>query len=382
MPLTLHGIGTAVPIQRLSQAEAVQVAHRINAESPKQKRLMSRIYQKTKVLSRGSVLLDRDAGRGTTQERLSFYGFENPGTAERMQAFETHAGPLALQAASKALIDSEFSPGAITHLVTVSCTGFQSPGFDLFLIDKLELAPSVQRTHIGFMGCHGALNGMRVAHAFAEMDPKSVVLLCAVELCSLHMAYGWHPEKVVANGLFADGAAAVVASAKPSSSNPSLVLRSSGSTVIPDSADLMNWEIGDNGFAMGLSPQVPDTVGAALLPWLRGWLKDQAVELEAVTSWAVHPGGPRILSTCSEVLSLDENLLIESRGVLQEHGNMSSATILFILERLRRRSSAGPCLALAFGPGLSAEVALFDIESREIPNNRLSSAVMTDAKGP
>ena len=194
MPLTLHGIGTAVPTQQLSQTEAVQVAHRITAESPEQKRLMSRIYQKTKVLSRGSVLLDKDADRGAIQERLSFYGSESPGTAQRMQAFEAHAGPLALKAALKALSDSKISPGAITHLVTVSCTGFQSPGVDLFLIDKLELAPSVQRTHIGFMGCHGALNGIRVAHAFAEMDPKAVVLLCAVG--DLHMAYGWHPEKL------------------------------------------------------------------------------------------------------------------------------------------------------------------------------------------
>ncbi len=362
MPLTLHGIGTAVPTQRLSQAEAVQVAHRINADSPEQARLLSRIYQKTKVLSRGSVLLENDGVDGSIKERLSFYGSESPGTAERMRAFEEYAGGLALEAAAKALSDGAISSAAITHLVTVSCTGFQSPGVDLFLIEKLELAPSVQRTHIGFMGCHGALNGLRVAHAFAEMDPKAVVLLCAVELCSLHMAYGWHPEKVVANALFADGAAAVVASANPSPAHQFLVLRRSGSMVIRDSADLMHWEIGDYGFAMGLSPLVPETVGAALLPWLRNWLKDQDIDLEAVNSWAIHPGGPRILSTCSEVLSLDPNLLLESRGVLQDHGNMSSATILFILERLRRRSTAGPCLALAFGPGLSAEVAVFDLQ--------------------
>ena len=360
MPLILHGIGTAVPSRRLSQADAVQVAHRINAETPEQTRLISRIYQKTKVLSRGSVLLEKDGDNGRIQERLSFYGAESPGTAERMQAFDDYAGGLALEAAAKALSDGDISSAAITHLVTVSCTGFQSPGVDLFLIEKLALAPSVQRTHIGFMGCHGAMNGLRVAHAFAEMDPQAVVLLCAVELCSLHMAYGWHPEKVVANALFADGAAAVVASANPSLSHQSLALRRSGSMVIPNSADLMHWEIGDHGFAMGLSPLVPETVGAALLPWLRDWLKEQAIPLEAVTSWAVHPGGPKILSTCSEVLSLEPNRLLDSRAVLQDHGNMSSATILFILERLRRRSTAGPCLALAFGPGLTAEVALFD----------------------
>ena len=360
MPLILHGIGTAVPSRRLSQADAVQVAHRINADTPEQARLMTRIYQKTKVLSRGSVLLEKDGDNGRIQERLSFYGAESPGTAERMQAFDDYAGGLALEAAAKALSDGDISSAAITHLVTVSCTGFQSPGVDLFLIEKLALAPSVQRTHIGFMGCHGAMNGLRVAHAFAEMDPQAVVLLCAVELCSLHMAYGWHPEKVVANALFADGAAAVVASANPSLSHQSLALRRSGSMVIPNSADLMHWEIGDHGFAMGLSPLVPETVGAALLPWLRDWLKEQAIPLEAVTSWAVHPGGPKILSTCSEVLSLEPNRLLDSIAVLQDHGNMSSATILFILERLRRRSTAGLCLALAFGPGLTAEVALFD----------------------
>ena len=362
MPLTIHGIGTAVPAHQLSQAEAVHVAHRINAESPEQARLMARIYQKTKVLSRGSVLLEKDVDDATIQERLSFYGAESPSTAERMQAFDDYAGGLALEAAEKALSDGDISSATITHLVTVSCTGFQSPGVDLFLMDQLQLSPSVQRTHVGFMGCHGAMNGLRVAHAFAEMDPKAVVLLCAVELCSLHMAYGWHPEKVVANALFADGAAAVVASANPSPVHQSLALRRSGSMVIPHSADLMHWEIGDHGFGMGLSPLVPETVGAALLPWLRDWLNDQGIELEAVNSWAVHPGGPRILSTCCEALSLDPNQLLASRGVLQDHGNMSSATILFILERLRRRSTAGPCLALAFGPGLSAEVALFDLQ--------------------
>ena len=364
MPLILHGMGTAVPTQRLSQAEAVQVARRINAESPEQERLMSRIYQRTKVLTRGSVLLENDGlnGTSTTKDRLSFYGSESPGTAQRMHGYNTHAGGLSLEAATKALSDGDISSGAITHLITVSCTGFHSPGIDLFLIEKLDLSPSVQRTHIGFMGCHAALNGLRVAHAFAEMDPKAVVLLCAVELCSLHMAYGWHPEQVVANALFADGAAAVVASVNPSPTHQTLALRRSGSMVIPNSSDLMHWEIGDHGFAMGLSPLVPETVGAALLPWLRDWLKEQAIDLEAVTSWAVHPGGPKILSTCAEVLSLDPGLLHESRGILQDHGNMSSATILFILERLRRRECSGPCLALAFGPGLSAEVALFDFQ--------------------
>ncbi len=362
MPLTLHGIGTAVPAQRLSQEEALEVAHRINPGRADQAKLMARIYKKTTVRSRGSVLLENDVDDGDSSNQLSFYGAENPGTAQRMQVFEEHAGRLALQASREALSDCEFAPSSITHLVTVSCTGFQAPGVDLFLIKQLGLSAGVQRTHVGFMGCHGALNGLRVAHAFAEMDPNAVVLLCCVELCSLHMAYGCDPEKVVANALFADGAAAVVCSASSPSSDQALVLRSSGSMVIPQSSDLMHWQIGDHGFAMGLSPRVPETVGAALLPWLESWLGSCGVDLAAVRSWAVHPGGPRILSTCAEVLSLNPQFLECSRAVLQDHGNMSSATILFILERLRRRSVAGPCLALAFGPGLTAEAALLNLQ--------------------
>ena len=139
MPLTLHGIGTAVPAQRLSQQEALAVAHRINGGSSDKARLMDRIYRKTTVLSRGSVLLQNDVDHGATRQHLSFYGADSPGTAERMQVFDEHAGQLALMAARAAVNDCGFAPSSITHLVTVSCTGFQSPGVDLFLIDQLGL---------------------------------------------------------------------------------------------------------------------------------------------------------------------------------------------------------------------------------------------------
>lgn len=223
------------------------------------------------------------------------------------------------------------------------------------------LMPDVQRTHVGFMGCHGALNGLRVARAFAESDASAVVLLCCVELCSLHLQYGADREQVVANALFADGAAAVVASVQPPGCNAALRLEASGSTVIPGSADLMHWQIADHGFSMGLSPRVPQTVAHVLRPWLNDWLSPWGLDPASITSWAMHPGGPRILSACGEALGLKPYQLDCSQAVLHDHGNMSSATILFILERLRQSSSPGPCLALAFGPGLCAEVALFHL---------------------
>jgi predicted naringenin-chalcone synthase len=259
-----------------------------------------------------------------------------------------------------ALADAAMAASRITHLITVSCTGFQAPGVDLELISQLGLDAGVQRTHVGFMGCHGALNGLRVAQAFVEADAEAVVLLCSVELCSLHLAYGWDPEKVVANALFADGAAALVATARPARPGPGPTLLASGSTVIPHTAALMHWQIGDHGFEMGLSSRVPEAVGSQLRPWLERWLQPRGLQLADIATWALHPGGPRILQVCGAALGLEPHQLAVSQAVLQEHGNMSSATVLFILDRLRRAAAPGPCLALAFGPGLCAEVALLE----------------------
>ena len=360
MPLTIRGMGTAVPEQQVNQSDSMALAELVSADSPERAALVRRIQRRTQVQNRGSVLLGDDASEPIRQ-RLPFYGAKSPTTAARMNEFDHHASALAINACRLALEEAELAADVITHLVTVCCTGFKAPGVDLALIDQLELDPGVQRTHVGFMGCHGALNGLRVARAFAEADANAVVLLCSVELCSLHLHYGWDPEKVVANALFADGAAALVASQALAQSKQSLTLKASGSTVIPNTSSLMHWQVGDHGFAMGLSPQVPEAIAGALQPWLSSWLRGHGSDLTEIRSWALHPGGPRILQACADALALKHEHLAESRSVLQAHGNMSSATVLFILERMRHKACSGPCLALAFGPGLCAEVALFDL---------------------
>jgi predicted naringenin-chalcone synthase len=237
----------------------------------------------------------------------------------------------------------------------VSCSGFRAPGFDLDLVRGLGLGPSVARTHIGFMGCHGALNGLRVARAFVDSDPSCRVLLCAVEMCSLHYDYRMETTRILANALFADGAAALVAG--PGTGGWRHV--ASGSALLPASEDQMTWSIGDHGFEMGLSPRVPATIAEHLRPWLERWLAAQGLDLHAVGSWAIHPGGPRILDVVEAALGLPSEATRDSRCVLEECGNMSSPTVLFILDRLRRRDAPRPCVALGFGPGLTAEAALF-----------------------
>ena len=361
MPVTLLGIGTALPSHRLSQAESASMAQRLSATNDVQATLLRRLQRRSGVAFRHSVLLaDAD---GPLQDRLPFYTGANPTTAERMARFAAEAGPLALMATSAALAAAAVDPAAITHLVTVCCTGFQAPGFDLDLIQGLPLDPNVARTQVGFMGCHGALNGLRVAHAFGAADAGARVLLCALELCSLHQQLGWHPERVVANALFADGAAATVLDADPPVAGPGQAappwrLLASGSTVLPDSADAMAWTIADHGFEMGLSPRVPALIAARLAPWLDGWLAAQGLDRAAIGSWALHPGGPRLLEAVRECLDLPASAIEPSTTVLRECGNMSSATILFILDRLQRAGAPLPCVALAFGPGLCVEAAL------------------------
>jgi predicted naringenin-chalcone synthase len=240
--------------------------------------------------------------------------------------------------------------------VTVSCTGFQAPGFDIELIKKLHLAPTIERTHVGFMGCHGALNGLRVARAYADSQPAARILLCAVELCGLHYRYSWTPRSMVSNALFADGAGALVGAAGDTAGWRAVA---SGTCVFPDTQYAMTWSIGDHGFEMTLSTHVPGLIAQHLRPWVEQWLAGNGLKLAEIASWAVHPGGPRILSAVEESLGLASEATAVSREVLECCGNISSPTVLFILERLRQRQAPRPCVALGFGPGLTAEAALF-----------------------
>lgn len=362
MSTFIAGIGTALPPHRIAQADAAVMAGRFCCSDDQQRRVLAELYHRSGVATRHSVFLHRSDG--PLEARQSFFHptstteDRGPSIGERMRMYESAAGPLAGQAAEAALQDADVSPDRITHLVTVSCTGFSAPGFDFELIRELPLAPTVARTHIGFMGCHGALNGLRVARAFVQSDPTACVLLCAVELCSLHQYCGWETEKIVANSLFADGAAALVVTAEPPRDESAWQVIGSGSVLIPNSEDAMSWRISDHGFEMTLARCVPDLIREHLGQWLCSWLDQHGLATGQIGSWAIHPGGPRILSACGEAVALHNGELAESRRVLEEFGNMSSPTILFILERMRRLSFELPCVALGFGPGMVAEAAL------------------------
>ena len=355
------GQGTALPQHSIGIDESLVYAARAFEASGEKERQLRLLYKMTGVQRRHTCVLNAPEGQ---PDRQPFFPEPNgamrngPSIRARMEKYENDSLPLALESSRKALAQSGVDPLTISHLVTVSCSGFASPGVDIGLIKNLGLPLTCQRTHVGFMGCHGALNGLRVARGFIESNPEARVLLCAVELCSLHYHYGWNPEQIVANALFADGSAAIVGGAA-NGDNDAWKIADTGSCLVPESEDAMTWRIGNNGFIMSLSSRVPELIGSHLRPWMESWLKPHKLALDDIRSWAVHPGGPRILGSVVKALGLPKESVDVSREILRYHGNMSSPTILFILNRLREANSPRPCVALGFGPGLMAEATLF-----------------------
>ncbi len=361
MNAAILGLGTALPEHAIAQEDALVIAQRLCAD-PDHARLLPALYRRSSVTRRGSVVLD--GPNGTAPPPQSFFlpardpQDRGPTTRARLERYEIEATPLALGSARAALDDAGVRPQEITHLVTVSCTGFAAPGVDAAIIESLGLPRTVARTNVGFMGCHGAINGLRVAAAFVGADASARVLLTAVELCSLHYQYGADPQQAVANALFADGAASAVIGGGgrlPSAWH----LAATGSCLMPGSADAMTWHVRDHGFEMSLSARVPSLIHAHLRGWLQDWLTERGFTLGDIGSWAIHPGGPRVLSTVADALGLSRDASAASGEVLAGCGNMSSPTVLFILDRLRRGGAPLPCVALAFGPGLIVEGALF-----------------------
>lgn len=382
MSLSISGLGTAVPQFSIAQEAMAAFSSRLCCNDVRQAERLQLIFAHSGVNRRYSTLLEGESTDGNVPQSL--YSLDakgrGPTTGRRMQAYEAGAPPLAIAAAKNALADAGLAPGDVTHLVSVSCTGFMAPGIDLALQEGLGLKPTVERTHLGFMGCHGALNGLKVARGCLAVEPQARVLVCAVELCTLHFFTEWDQEKMVANALFADGAAAVICESLPVTTGRARAgdspqsdtahnspntrdepwnLTAVGTVRIPDSATAMTWRIGDFGFEMGLSRRIPELIAVHLRTWVVSWLDRQGMRLSDVGSWAVHPGGPRILDAVEMALSLPPSALDHSRTVLAEYGNMSSPTGLFILERMRRQHAPRPCVALGFGPGMVVEAALF-----------------------
>lgn len=355
--VNVNGLATALPKNSFSQEECLHHALRFSSFERREEQVLRRLYNRTDIDKRGSCIADRvdEIAVSTFFREPENASDRGPGTADRMRRYNEFAKQLSLASSSNALKNARMNPEEITHLITVSCTGFGAPGFDLNLVHELNMSQNIFRTHVGFMGCHGTLNALRVAQGFLAARPDAKVLLCSTEVCSVHFQYGKNSCDVVSNSLFADGSAALVLSNKEGR----FVYQDSRSSLVPNTEDAMTWHIGDHGFTMSLSASVPSIIEEHLPRALTDWLGTKGLSIEDIASWAVHPGGPRVLDAVQRSLGLDSDAMNASRNILSNCGNMSSPTVLFILEQLLTIEKPFPCVVLAFGPGLTLEAALF-----------------------
>lgn len=353
----INRIGTAVPQNDVHQTFIGFVDQFLPER--KDKLLFRRMVQRSGIEHRYSTL----TGNENLDEGADREGFFRPGqfagTDTRMQRFESHAIDLAQQAIEA--LDLKDDIASVTHLVIASCTGFTAPGLDQQILERLGLDPSIERTMVGFMGCAAAVNALKVAHHIVRSEPSAKVLVVNLELCTLHLQETSDLEVILSALLFGDGCAASLVSAEPSG----IALKDFRVAMIPDTRDLITWRIGNAGFEMTLSGEVPLQITKALRHEatrnddggiLRGQHKDD------FDLWAVHAGGRTILDAVEQGLDLDPDALNWSRGVLRDFGNMSSATLMFVLGRImqdapRRANGIG----MAFGPGLVAETFRFSL---------------------
>jgi alpha-pyrone synthase len=316
-------------------------------EDPRLRKLFQRMAERSGIEHRWSVLEPAPGGLPHDQPG-GFYHGAMPATSTRMQRYAREAPELALRAIEQ--LREKVALEGITHLVVASCTGFVAPGIDQIIARRLGLE-NVERTLVGFMGCYAAVCALRTAFHIVRSDPAARVLTVTVELCSLHLQQTQALEQLLAMLQFSDGAAAALVTSDPAGFEMSHLF----SMQLEDSAELIQWHIGDTGFEMTLSGEVPARIQHALdrenvrATLFNGWGADE------IDSWAVHAGGRSILDAVEKGLELPQGALFASRDILARYGNMSSSTLMFVLSELAGRPDVRKGVALAFGPGLAAE---------------------------
>ena len=405
MAVTLRALQTVVPPTILIQEQVRDIFAAQPGLSRLAQRLVSTSFNVSGIETRHTVIdeltLDNDAAEPQffdAQQQLLLV----PSTRVRNELYITEATKLFVEAGRRALAACpDIRPEDITHVVTVSCTGFYAPGPDFMLVRELGLQASTQRYHLGFMGCYAAMPALRTAKQFVEADPTAVVLVVSAELCSLHLRTSSDPDTIVASSLFSDGAAAGIVSARaPLPGEKALGLDLFETVITPIGEGDMAWKIGDEGFEMILSTYVPHiidehiegalaplfardaSITAQLAAALPAGVPDSAAGAVAtllapvltlaptaslssvIEHWAIHPGGRSILDKTEAKLELRADQLIPSRETLRTNGNMSSATILFVMKAILDGPATADgerVCAMAFGPGLTVESSLMTV---------------------
>lgn len=356
-------IGTAVPAFVHRQDELGEFMQLIYAQNEGWRRKFQFLYRQSGIETRYSVIPDYSL---PAAEWVFYPPSENlepfPSIEQRMAWFNRHAAPLSVNAIRDCL-DGRMDPQAITHLITVSCTGMSAPGLDLQIVEQMGLPKDIYRTSINFMGCYAAIHALKSADAICNSTPGAKVMIVCTELCTLHFQREATPDNITSTLLFGDGSAAVLMVADElDTTGRGIRLHSFYSEIITKGKKDMSWELSSTGFQMTLSSYVPDLIEEDIGQLVENALKKGGLRRQDITHWCAHPGGRKILEGIHASLQLSDGDLAASYEVLKEYGNMSSPTILFVFQRILADLEGSPSggrgehlFGVAFGPGLTME---------------------------
>lgn len=359
MEVAITAIGTANPVYKRNQQEVPELISAALNLTPAEKRLLKSIYKATGIENRYSVLADYCRSPGQFEFFPNDPDLPFPTTAARMKLYKENALNLALQAIENCLGRlNNFNKNEITHLITISCTGMYAPGIDIEIVQKLNLNSTTKRTAINFMGCYGSFNGIKIADAICKADPQAKVLIVSVELCTIHFQKSMKLDSIISNAIFADGAAAVLIQANPTQ-HKYFCLEAFHCDLLPQTNQEMAWQVGDDGFDIVLSSYVPEIIKSGIHNFVQNLLTQYKKSLSSIDFYAIHPGGLKILQACEESLNITVEDNRFSYKVLQQYGNMSSATVLFALKEIWNDITTADhhksIFSCAFGPGLTLE---------------------------
>ncbi len=355
-------IGTANPPFSHQQSSIMQFMLDANNPDEKNRKLLPILYKRSGISNRYSVFPDFSLPRS----EWTFFEDKNsvPSLEKRMALYNTEAVELSIKAILNCLQGADIQQ--VTHLITVTCTGISAPGLDILLLQKLNLSPNIVRTSVNFMGCYAALHALKIADAFCRADASAKVLIVCTELCTLHFQKSNDVDAILSATLFADGSAACLVSSEKAAKG--LEIKQFFSQVALSGQSDMAWEVSSTGFLMTLSTHVPKLIKQEIKHLLEKSLEKLNLSTNDITNWAIHPGGKNILEAVESSLNLTHEDLAKSYEVLNDYGNMSSATILFVLKKIMDDATkTGNIFAVAFGPGITMESVILNLDFAQLP---------------
>ena len=352
-------IGTAVPAYKHKQADILDFMQRVYSPGEEGRRKLKFLYHKGGIETRYSVIPDYSLPAVqwrfyTPSENLEPF----PRLEQRMKWYQQHAAPLSMRAISQCV--ENFPGKKITHLITVSCTGMSAPGLDLELLELLQLPATTFRTSVNFMGCYAAIHALKIADAFCKADKKANVLIVCTELCTLHFQKENTVDNMTSSMLFADGAAAVLISGNDEEDG--LTIDHFYSAVAFKGKQDMAWELSSKGFLMTLSSYVADMIEESFDLLVQDALTTAGIGKNEISHWCIHPGGKKILEAVHNSLGFSNGQLVPCYDILKNYGNMSSPTVLFVLQEIMKtldKKENNKIFSAAFGPGLTIETVIF-----------------------